>query len=100
MANGRTKPFFVKTHLCLGDDHGYATINLDATLAAVYVVRNPLDVAISYAHHSGQPVDVTIRHMATPGLKSKPLAGKVHEVLGAWSQNVASWMGMTRRRCI
>jgi Family of unknown function (DUF6065)/Sulfotransferase domain len=97
MANGRAGPFFVKTHLCLGNDHGYPTINLDATLAAIYIVRNPLDVAISYAHHSGQSVDVTIRNMATPGLKSKPFEGKVYEVLGSWNQNVASWMGMTRR---
>jgi hypothetical protein len=97
MADGRAEPFFVKTHLCLGNDFSYPTINLDATLAAIYIVRNPLDVAISYSHHSGQPIDATIRHMATPGLKSKPLEGKAYEVLGSWSQNVASWMGMTRR---
>src|SRR5438270_62446 len=97
LASSRRGPFFVKSHLCLGNDHRYPTINLDATLAAIYIVRNPLDVAISYAHHSGQPVESIIVHMAMPGLKTKPLAGKVHEVLGAWSQNVASWMGMTRR---
>ena len=97
LANGRPAPFFVKTHLCFGNDFQYPTINLDATLAAICVVRNPLDVAISYSRHSGQTIDATIIHMATPGLKTTGNERNVHEVIGSWSQHVASWMGMTGR---
>jgi hypothetical protein len=97
LARGRSGPFFVKTHLCLGNDHRYPTINLDATLAAIYIVRNPMDVAISYSHHSGQPVASTIFHMAMPGLKTHGREKGVYEVMGSWSQHVASWMGMTGR---
>jgi hypothetical protein len=97
LANGRTAPFFVKTHMCFGNDHHHPTINVDATTAAIYMVRNPLDVAISYAHHSGHSIDETVRNMAVPGLKTPGDESNVYEVLGSWSQNVASWMGMTAR---
>jgi hypothetical protein len=97
LAAGRRAPFLVKTHLCLGNDHRYPTINLDATLAAIYIVRSPLDVAISYAHHSDRSLDSIILHMATPGLKTKGQDRRAYEVMGSWSQHVASWMGMTGR---
>jgi hypothetical protein len=97
IASEKTFPFFVKTHLCLGNDYGYPTINLDATLAAICVVRNPLDIAISYSHHSGQSIDATIASMATRGLKTPGTERDVYEVLGSWSQNVASWIGLTAR---
>ncbi len=45
---------FVKTHQALVVGRGHPTINFSVTAGAVYVVRNPLDVAISYAHHLGQ----------------------------------------------
>ena len=97
LAAGRRAPFLVKTHLCLGNDHRYPTINLDATLAAIYIVRNPLDVAISYAHHSDRGVDSIILHMAMPGLKTKGKERRAYDAMGSWSQHVASWMGMTGR---
>src|ERR1043165_1277997 len=42
---------FVKTHQALVVDRGHITINFAVTSGAIYIVRNPLDVAISYAHH-------------------------------------------------
>jgi hypothetical protein len=54
------KAIFVKTHNGLLMDRGHSAINFSATAGAVYIVRNPLDVAISFAHHAGRPVDQTI----------------------------------------
>jgi hypothetical protein len=45
---------FVKTHQALAIDRGHPTINFSVTVGAIYIVRNPLDVAISYAHHLGR----------------------------------------------
>ncbi|MGV1950987.1 sulfotransferase domain-containing protein [Agrobacterium vitis] len=86
-----------KTHLCFGTDHGVPTINLDVTLAAIYIVRNPLDVAISYAHHCSRSIDAIIADMAQPGFRTLPTEKHVGEILGSWSQNVASWMGVASR---
>ena len=38
---------FVKTHNALVIDRGHPTINFAVTSGAIYIVRNPLDVAIS-----------------------------------------------------
>jgi len=48
---------FVKTHQALAIDRGHSTINFSVTAGAIYIVRNPLDVAISYAHHLGRSID-------------------------------------------
>ena len=49
---------------------------------------------MSYAHHSGHPLDLIVEHLCTPGLKTVMTAKDVNETIGAWSQNVASWMGV------
>jgi hypothetical protein len=50
LAHGRAKPALIKTKTLRPMSKG-DTINIDVTRAAVYIVRNPLDVAMSYAHH-------------------------------------------------
>jgi hypothetical protein len=86
---------FIKTHNCLVLDRGHSTINFAVTAGAIYVVRNPLDVAISYAHHSGRSIDDTIAVLGTPDGESEGKERGIYEVLGSWSQHVASW---TRKR--
>ena len=54
----------VKTHHALVMDRGHPTINFKVTSGAVYLVRNPLDVAISYAHHMDSDIDHAIEAMA------------------------------------
>src|SRR5438477_2055149 len=54
---------FIKTHQGLVVDRGHVTINFAVTSGAIYIVRNPLDVAISYAHHLGRSIDRAIEFM-------------------------------------
>jgi hypothetical protein len=97
LAASRSRPFLVKTHLCLATEWQTPTINLEATLAAIYIVRNPLDVAISYAHHSGITIDTMIASMANSGFRTLGNKKNVYEVLGSWSEHVASWLGLAKR---
>jgi hypothetical protein len=82
---------FIKTHHALVMDRGHSTINFTVTSGAIYIVRNPLDVAISYAHHMNRPVDEAIERMATENLETEVTEKSVYEVYGSWSQNVWSW---------
>ena len=82
---------FVKTHQALVMDRGFSTINFAVTSGAIYVVRNPLDVAISYAHHMGRSIDEAIESMAADNLETAITDKAVYEVYGSWSQHVASW---------
>jgi hypothetical protein len=54
-------------------------------------VRNPLDVAISYAHHAGTSIDETIDTMAMADAETDGTDKAVYEVHGSWSQHVHSW---------
>jgi hypothetical protein len=82
---------FVKTHHALVHDRGHTTINFAVTSGAVYIVRNPLDVAISFAHHLDVDIDHSIAVMAEMGAESPVTDRAVHEVFGSWSQHVQSW---------
>jgi hypothetical protein len=82
---------FVKTHQALVIDRGHSTINFAVTSGAVYIVRNPLDVAISYAHHMGRSIDETIESIGTRDIETATTDKAVYEVYGSWSQHVHSW---------
>ncbi|RBP49933.1 sulfotransferase domain-containing protein [Arenicella xantha] len=66
----------------------------DGIAGALYFIRNPLDVCISYAHHAGVSVDKSIEVLANGELKSQSLHGNIHipEDVLCWSQNVKSWL--------
>lgn len=81
----------IKTHNGLVMDRGHSTINFAVTAGAIYVVRNPLDVAISYAHHSGSTVDAAITRLAATDAETDGSDTSVYEVHGSWTQHVWSW---------
>jgi hypothetical protein len=85
---------FAKTHQALMVDRGSTTIDFEVTAGAIYIVRNPLDVVISLAHHLGQSVDRAIAIMGTRNIELDVTETQVHEVIGSWSQHVLTW---TRR---
>jgi hypothetical protein len=86
---------FVKTHHALVSDRGRPIINGSVTSGAIYIVRNPLDVAISFAHHRNKSIDDTIMLMGIDNVETEVNDKAVYEVLGSWSQHVLSW---TRQR--
>ncbi len=81
----------VKTHHALVLDRGHPTINFEVTSGAIYVVRNPLDVAVSFAAHLGSPIDRAIEEMEIRNLETGVSETSVYEVYGSWSQHVESW---------
>jgi hypothetical protein len=82
---------FVKTHNALVSDRGSEMITMAQTAGAIYVLRNPLDVTISYAHHYGLDLDTAIEALNLPGQMMPNSNLHVYQIFGSWSENVKSW---------
>lgn len=81
----------VKTHNALVEDDGHPLISLDVTAGAIYVVRNPLDVVISFSHHNRTTIDQMIEFMNTRSAATENTEANVYEFYDTWSGHVASW---------
>jgi len=91
LANRRPGLAFVKTHNAIAVIDGVPTIAPEVTAGAVYVVRNPLDVAVSYAHHFAVDLDDAVSALCAPGTRLVTAGRAVTSVLGSWSGHVESW---------
>jgi aryl sulfotransferase len=67
----------------------------DISLGAIYIVRNPFDVAVSLAAHLGIDIDDVIALMGknfTLADYPSSVAPQVRQHLGSWSAHVDSWI--------
>ncbi|WP_085907725.1 sulfotransferase domain-containing protein [Kiloniella majae] len=78
----------LKTHNFLGEYLGKPLVAMDATGAAIYIVRDPRDVVISASDHFGVSIDEAIEIMAKEASKSDKV---LYEVYNSWSNHVKSW---------
>jgi hypothetical protein len=81
----------VKTHTALTMIGGRPSHAVDITEAGIYLVRDPRDVAVSYADHLGREIDEVIATMGTDHAHTELGPKHVTEFMGSWSQNVATW---------
>jgi len=91
---------FVKTHNLQGDFHGHPLHNPQVGFGAIYVVRNPLDVAISMSHHFGMDLDTAIERLGNDAVATGNHELFVSQVLRSWSSHVASWADMAGPRVL
>lgn len=82
---------FVKTHNALLTVAGAPLITPEVTAGAIYIVRDPRDVAVSYSHHRGRSIDDTIACMADPEAATGGTDSRVYERHASWSLHVHSW---------
>ncbi len=91
IAVGMPGPVMIKTHNAMVDYLGAPLVNRAVSAGALYIVRDPLDVAVSLAHFHAISLDAAIERMATPGWSTQTNPEDVYFVTGSWSENVASW---------
>lgn len=92
-----TEPAYHKihdaNHMCAS---GQRLCPPDACAGALYVVRNPFDVAISFANHMGVSLDKSIDMMGTSDFallaNEKKYRPQVRQRMGSWSDHVNSWV--------
>lgn len=89
---------FAKTHTANISISNMPLFHAETTRAAIYVVRNPLDVVDSLSDHWGLSIDETIEHMANPNqYGTNPIgsgannASSMKGYLSSWSINAKSW---------
>ena len=90
------RPTFVKVHdACLRVAPGTWLFPAAATAGSVCIVRNPLDVAVSFAHHNGGSIDDAIALMNRPSELARQCTGMTPQLpqpMLTWSGHVWSWV--------
>ena len=102
LAGELPSPAFVKSHYAyrqLAD--GTPIFPPAATAGVVCIVRNPLDVAVSWAHHAQTSPDRIIDWMNDPaatseGRRSRGIHTFLSQPIGTWSGHVSGWLDQRR----
>ncbi|WP_428249786.1 sulfotransferase domain-containing protein [Ferrovibrio sp.] len=91
------KPQLRKVHEAWTITDGRPLFPPNLTAGAIYIVRDPRDVAVSLAHHLSVCIDEAIAFMNDPHamLARGELHGmsQIQQELLTWSEHVRSWMG-------
>jgi len=88
--------YLLKTHGAYGVNKANTFLEAKSINRAIYLVRNPLDVCISFAHHSSWSIDQTIQIMGdefhTRCQRYNYWNPSFREQVSSWSINVSSWL--------
>lgn len=90
-ATSRPDTTLVKTHNACVLADGQPLITPAATAGAIYVVRNPLDVAVSFANHYQVTVDRAVDLVCDENHRLPAIPGQIEQILLSWSSHVKSW---------
>lgn len=99
MALSHGHDIFVKTHNAVALADGVPLITPNATAGAFYIIRNPFDVAVSFASHYQIEIPRAVESLCQDDYRLPEQGGILEQYLGDWGQHVTSWTtatGMTR----
>ncbi|PTS81566.1 sulfotransferase [Sphingomonas sp. HMWF008] len=90
-------PELCKIHDCwFRTVDGRAVFDRHHTRAAIYIVRDPRDVAVSWARFTARSIDWAIRYLARSTARLRPdpdrTNGAIAQRIGDWSSHPASWI--------
>jgi hypothetical protein len=83
---------FVKTHNARVTAYEVELIPERFTRASIYIMRNPLDMVLSYARHYGMSHEDAVERITHPENANLPTESSVAEFLGTWESHVRSWV--------
>lgn len=82
---------FVKTHNVNDAAFGVPLIPEKFTRSAIYIIRNPLDMLLSFSRHYGLSHEETVAAIMSPDHSNAADETTVTQFLGPWSGHVQSW---------
>ena len=92
---------FLKTHSCLVSIKNNLFTSEDTTKGYIYVIRDPRDLSISWAHHSNYSIDQSIDFLCNPLSVLKWINKSKYSIIpknvfplqfiSSWSEHVKSW---------
>lgn len=82
---------FLKTHNYYGAFNGFPLQDAAISAAAIYVVRNPLDLVLSLSHFFRLSHDEAIDFLANEDSTLEDSDSNVTGFISSWSLNVSSW---------
>ncbi len=85
---------FFKTHNAMCSVGNYPFTNKDNTLGAIYIIRDPRDVLVSYAKHDDTSLDFSLKALINTknlGTLIDDKNKKLLSIIGSWSENYNSW---------
>ena len=82
---------FVKTHNIRREAFGVNLIPDLYTRSSVYIIRNPLDMVLSYARHHGQTLEEAVHAIGHSDNATIGTGESVATFMGSWSEHVNSW---------
>lgn len=97
MAKESHRDLYMKVHDAYTlNTKNFPIIPASATKGVIYILRNPLDVAVSYAHHSHKPIDISVKNLCdesfTIAQSNHDLSNQLLQLLLSWSGHVNSWV--------
>lgn len=73
-------------------ENGEPMFPAEASKAALYFVRNPLDVCVSYARHNGISREKQLKYLLKSGAKiGGKRSGQLRQIMGSWKEHYQSW---------
>jgi Sulfotransferase domain len=90
-------PLFVKVHDCYERNReGLKIFPSDASRSVIYLLRNPLEICVSYTHFLGfddydKAADYICDSQHSHPLDHSNLFGQVHQHIADWSTHTKSW---------
>jgi Sulfotransferase domain len=76
-------------------ERGEPLFPTEITRGAIYFIRNPLDVLVSFAYHSAKPVEKMLKTLNNSEFAfcshNDKLQNQLRQILGSWSDHVESW---------
>ncbi len=90
IAGSKPGTHFVKTHCQAVQYGGQDLIPPQLTAGAIYMLRNPFDLAPSFARHQNSDLDTAIDRMMNPETMMGTATG-IRDALGRWDDHIRSW---------